>query len=120
LIERWTTGSGGFLGEVSLVEPDEWDAKTYARKGVELLEMTDVYVHPLRRGRGWARELVQTAILHADKEGLDLFLRTIAYGKTQHRRRWGALSTEELAAFYAKFGFKARKDDPRVMVRRVK
>lgn len=115
VIQRWTVGEGGFIGEASLIEMDPMEVTLHRRKGRFICELTDVYVHPLRRGQGWARIVVQAAIEHADAQGWDIFLRVVAYGKKTGKQK---LSTEELTAFYGRCGFVARKADPRCMVRR--
>lgn len=111
IAHRWVMGSGGFIGEASLAVPDEELAR-HTRKGVQLLELTDVYVHPLRRRNRWAHALLETATTHADAEHIDLVLRTIPYGKGD------TLDWQRLAALYAQYGFRPRKCDPRQMVRR--
>lgn len=115
VIQRWTVGEGGFIGEASLIEMDPAEVRLHRRKGRFICELTDVYVHPLRRGQGWARSVVQAALEHADAQGWDVFLRVVAYGKPVGKRR---LSTDELLGFYSRCGFVARKTDPRCMVRR--
>lgn len=122
VIHRWTVGSGGFIGEVTLLTVDEtnYDLHLTRRKSVPLLELTDLYVHPLRRGRGWAQELLTTAVEWADAHQTDLVLRTAAYGphKDRNKRPVPRMTKEELQVFYARFGFKSRKADPCIMVRR--
>jgi GNAT superfamily N-acetyltransferase len=116
-LHRWTVGKGGFLGEVSLYTLAEDTAAYIPRKGVTCLELTDLFVHPQRRGRGWATELLTTATKYADDTATDLFLRVVSYGKVS-----GA-SVEALTALYAAHGFKPfRRYDPsgREMVRRAR
>lgn len=117
LIQRWTVGEGGFIGEASLIELEEPEVRLHMRQGRYLCELTDVYVHPLRRGQGWARTVVQAALAHADAQGWDVFLRVVAYGKKAARGK-RKLATEGLTAFYGRCGFVARRADPRCMVRR--
>ncbi len=117
LIQRWTMGEGGFIGEASLIRLDADEFRHHGRRGRFMCELTDVFVHPLRRGNGWARQLVETALAHADEQEWDVFLRVVAYGDTDNPR-WRRLKTDELTAFYAKFGFVQRRADERVMIRR--
>ena len=51
VIQRWTVGEGGFIGEASLVHMDEFEVRAHRRKGRFICELTDVYVHPMRRGQ---------------------------------------------------------------------
>lgn len=118
VIQRWTVGKGGFIGEASLVHMDELEVRIHQRKGRFICELTDVYVHPMRRGKGWARSVVQAAIEHADAEGWDVFLRVVSYGTKSAKGGRRKLAPEELMAFYGRFGFVSRKAAPRCMVRR--
>lgn len=108
-------GEGGFIGEASLAEISEEDYRRVARRGRYVCELTDVYVHPLRRRLGWAREVVRVALDYADEEEWDVFLRVVEYGTTG---KWGRASTEQLIKFYASMGFTQLKADPREMIRR--
>jgi GNAT superfamily N-acetyltransferase len=117
LIERWVVGEGGFIGEASLIELSVDEHRRYSRRGRFICELTDVYVHPLRRGRGWARVVVEAALDYADAEGWDVFLRVVTYGKDSQRGPH-RLDVESLIAFYGRLGFVGRRDDPRCMVRR--
>lgn len=87
-IRRWKMGAGGFIGEVSLLE---------LREGV--VELSNLHVHPLRRGKGWSRVLVQTALDYADEQGWRVWLRITPYNNP-------TLDEHALRRFYAGFGFK--------------
>lgn len=121
-VHRWVVGAGGFLGEASVVEVPALNADMYrtARPAVRLLELTDVYVHPLRRGRGWATRLLQSAVDWADGAGVDLVLRACPYGPLADRggRALTRLDSAALAKFYVSYGFRPRKGDLHIMVRR--
>ena len=121
VIQRWTLGQRGFIAEASLVAMDPYEAKVYMRGAVPIVELTDVYTHPLRRGRGWARSCAQAALDHADDNGWDVFIRVgVAYGPDadKNAKQFQRLNDMELLAFYKSLGFKARADDPRTMARR--
>lgn len=120
ILHRWTLGQRGFIAEASLAAMDPAEAKQYMRGNTPVVELTDVYTHPLRRGRGWARSCAQAALDYADDNGWDVFLRVVAYGpdEDKNQSQFQKLTNEELAAFYKSLGFKARADDPRSMMRR--
>lgn len=120
VIQRWTVGEGGFIGEASLAELSLDEYRQHSRRGRFICELTDVYVHPLRRGQGWARIAVEAALAHADTMEWDVFLRVVAYGDKADKRGRPTtrLDTAALTAFYTRCGFVARAADPRCMVRR--
>jgi len=111
LIQRWTIGKGGFIGEVSLFELAEADMYVKGRSKRTYVELSNLYVHPLRRGRGWARELLKVAIAHARQNNHVVFLRAVPYGTAPH-------TLGDLLALYARYGFKHRAgaDDLRELV----
>jgi GNAT superfamily N-acetyltransferase len=115
-------GAGGFVGEASIQVPEENDLelRRLQRKAYPLAELTDVYVHPLRRGRGWAKTLAAWAVTYAQYHRLDLVLRVLPYGtrKLCNGTTVQLMSQAELTAFYASFGFKVTKADPAIMVYR--
>lgn len=115
LIQRWTIGEGGFIGEASLIAASDDDHRIWSRDNRVIVELTDVYVHPLRRRNGWARECVQTALDFANAEEWDVFLRVAEYGTAG---KYGRLDTVALAAFYGRMGFNAARRDSRVMIKR--
>lgn len=111
LIQRWVIGNGGFIGEVSLFVLAESDHYIKGRSQRHYVELSNLYVHPKRRGRGWARELLTVAIQYAREREWIIFIRAIPYGKDH-----GEL--DELLATYRRYGFRSRKSDPREMVLR--
>lgn len=109
LIQRWTIGKGGFIGEVSLQQLSEWDLYVRGRDQRAYCELTNLYVHPLRRGQGWARILMETALQHAQARDWPVFLRCVPYGIEPS-------DLQRLMAFYRSYGFKSTRRDPREMV----
>lgn len=107
VVRRWKLGVGGFIGEASVVEPSE-DLEAFKRKRRRLLELTDVYVHPLRRGLGWAAALVRSAVQWVNSRGIDLVLRAQPYGPTadRNKRKFSKMQEAHLIEFYAGFGFR--------------
>lgn len=118
VLGRWTVGSGGFIGEVYLrsTPPEALPCK---RKGVPLVFLTDLWVHPLRRGLGWSRSLVSAAVAHADKQRWDLWLYARPFNNSKKPER--RLNTDQLVTLYLSFGFelsnKCALQEP-VLVRR--
>lgn len=113
LIQRWTIGEGGFIGEVSLFElsdEDQYVRHTSARKYVEL---SNLHIHPLRRGLGWSDSLLIAAISYARARNWTIFLRAIPYNKPH-------MSADRLVAYYKCYGFRSRARDPREMVLKCK
>lgn len=110
LIQRWTVGAGGFIGEVSLFHLSEYDLYVCKRYKYTFVELSNLHVHPLRRGRGWADTLMHAAIAHAEENAWGLFLRCVPYNKP-------LLTADELIAFYKRYGFKSTRNDPREMLR---
>ena len=88
-------GAGGFIGEVSIVTTDRADAD---------VELTDLFVHPLRRGRGWASDLVDAALAFCSRKGWSVILRARPHGRER-------LSRPALVRFYAAKGFVSTDDD---------
>ncbi len=109
LIQRWTIGAGGFIGEVSLFELSIEDE--YVRHGSKAIyvELSDLHVHSMRRGLGWAHLLVSAALQEAQRQGWRVFLRAIPYNKP-------TLNRDALIAFYRGWGFKSTKLDEREMI----
>lgn len=58
-----------------------------------------LYVHPLRRNKGWGSMLMEMAQEYATVQGHDLFLYVIPYGNTR------AKTKRQLQHFYRAFGF---------------
>jgi GNAT superfamily N-acetyltransferase len=100
-VKRWVIGAGGFIGEVSLAQASYCEASTFSRKGVRCVVLTNLYVHPLRRGNNWADSLMRQAVAYADRHQLDLVLTVKPHGP--HPRA----SRRALEEFYLKFGFEA-------------
>ncbi len=97
----WRIGSGGFVGSVTVMPiPDGCEA-TGRRRGRPMMFLTYLFVHPLRRGRGWAEELLRAATEWADRVGVDLWLYVRAYG---HPR--GRATASQLREFYGSHGFR--------------
>lgn len=109
LLQRWTMGAGGFIGEVSLFELSSEDL--YIKHGSKraYVELSNLHIHPLRRGQGWADSLMTAALCHARNEEWHIFLRAIPYNNP-------TLTADELIAFYSRYGFRSTKYDPREMV----
>lgn len=105
---RWTVGAGGFIGEVTVRPVTDPDVlRAVQRPGVPLLFLTELFVHPMRRGRGWSHALLQAAIQHAAAEGADLWLYASPYGsKRAGHRSVHRPTTEELEALYSRHGFR--------------
>lgn len=109
---RWVIGAGGFLGEVTLRTVDSpWPFK---RSAVRTVELTDLFVHPARRGKGWSRELLRVATTYADVRQLDLILRVCAHGKKR------GPGNNKLIQLYESFGFVQSLAYQKHMTRRVK
>lgn len=106
---RFVLGSGGFIGEVTLQTVPAERPDLELRKG-STLALTKLYVHPLRRGKGWATTLINHATAHADASLLTLVLWTAPYG-TRGRTK------VELATIYGKHGFEFIGESTTEMVR---
>lgn len=95
----WQIGEGGFVGYITVSVPT--GPVLDVVKATPLLEVTDLYVHPLRRGQGWAGQLMQHATDYADRKGATLALYVSSKGYTTPGRPY-----EALKAFYRGFGFR--------------
>lgn len=113
MTERWIIGAGGFIGEVYLCEPPPEAGPDLRRR--PMLFMTDLWVHPLRRGRGWASELLHAATTWADSRRIDLWTYVLRFDD-----RPSAMSVGRLKALYEGRGFRptGRKIPEPVLVRR--
>lgn len=89
IIRRWTHGRGSAHKTVSLMI-SEWKLAD--------VEITDLYVHPSCRGRGWARMLMWQAIDHCHTWELRVCLRVRPHGKKSP-------PLTALAGFYRELGF---------------
>lgn len=108
-LQCWHIVEGGFQGQIILSRPHESVLEfVKPRRGVVLLEVKDLYVHPLRRGYGWGAELMRKACTHADRTGADMVLRAAPHGRkrTRNGRRLPFKHFDELKAFYRSFGFR--------------
>jgi GNAT superfamily N-acetyltransferase len=108
-LARWYVGAGGFKGYVVLSDPSELMEDLLApRRGHRLVELTSLYVHPLRRGRGWATELLSTATAWADTKGYDCCLWVHPFGPRATRAGVAVpcANGEALRQFYASHGFR--------------
>lgn len=96
---RFVMQEGSLSGEVSLMVPTN-DQRTHTRTAYgDVLELSNLYVDPRRRGRGWAAILMQAACSHADREGINLILSVRPYGKKP------GVPAELLSKWYERFGF---------------
>lgn len=110
-VRRWTLGEGGFLGEVTLQRLSVADSYVL-QDGVPCYELTNLYVHPKRRGKGWATQLMETALEFSKKRGADVFLRVVPYG-------CAPADSTRLIKFYRSYGFKqVRRGDKLELVLR--
>jgi GNAT superfamily N-acetyltransferase len=109
LIQRWTIGKGGFIGEVSLFALSEEDVYVRGNDTRTYVELSNLHIHPLRRAKGWGRELLSTALVHAQHRGWVVFIRAIPYNA-------GSLDLDCLMAFYKRYGFKSTRRDRREML----
>jgi GNAT superfamily N-acetyltransferase len=91
---RWVIGAGGFTGSVILEAVEDADLALTPRCAL----LTELYVHPLRRGQGWAATLMQTAFKYADSNGLDLVTYASPFGVR-------GMSKKKLQEFYLRMGF---------------
>lgn len=105
--QRWTIGAGGFIGEVTLRAITSANVVNKVKKERDLMFLTNLFVHPLRRGRGWAQALLQTATTYADRSGVDLWLYARPYGCTRTKAgRVHRLAEDELRRLYRRHGFR--------------
>lgn len=61
--------------------------------------LTDLYVDPVHRGKGYSNRLMNKALSWADRRGLRLSLRVSPYGRGKLLPSW------ELVKFYERYGF---------------
>ena len=119
VIKRFVVGTGGFVGEASLAKLDA-NELTHRRDGIFMVGLTDVYVHPLRRRRGWGRKVLKLAVRWADSRRCDVYTYIQPYGPTHLKdgREVSAPDPETLRKLYNEYGFKTSRRDSSVMVRR--
>lgn len=99
-IARWQVGTGGFMSHITIALPSG-PVLEVARK-VDL-EIVELYVHPLRRGQGWASLLMHKACTYSTRQGATMGLRAQpeGYGCPRDALAYGALKQ-----FYGGFGFR--------------
>jgi GNAT superfamily N-acetyltransferase len=97
---RFTEGGGGCLSEVTLTGPIEGP-----------LQLTDLFSHPNRRGKGGAGRVVAEALRFAEQRGYDLWLRIRPHGRSGLRR-------DALATFYMRRGFEPSATAPHLWERK--
>lgn len=116
---RWTIGSGGFIGEVTLVNLHDIEAPLLTHEGFvqkstwgkKTVALTNLYVHPQRRNCGWSVKLLTTATEYASRYDVILVLEAAPYGTIPGT----PLCT--LYKLYERFGFK-KVAGTNLMVRR--
>lgn len=107
------------MGEASLAKLDAKEL-TYRRAGVQLLGLTYVFVHPLRRRLGWGRQVLEQAVKWVDEREIDLYTYTSPYG-IKKLRDGSEVSCPDAAALrklYKEYGFVSSRRGWQVMVRR--
>jgi GNAT superfamily N-acetyltransferase len=103
VVKRFTVGSGGFLGEVSLYTNNYTSAQpTYT------LYMSDFHVHPMRRELGWGTLLLAECTSWADAEGAAVITYARPFGRKRNKFGTQRARAEEgdLERFYKSFGFR--------------
>jgi Acetyltransferase (GNAT) family. len=103
----WTIGSGGFIGSVTLMPITREDVLRAVQRRRQLMFLTYLFIHPLRRGLGWSHELLRAATEWADAQRIDLWLYARPYGLAATKRgRVHKANEEELLKLYRKHGFR--------------
>lgn len=81
-----------------------WSEATLRRVGertpFEGVKLTDVYTTPSLRGRGWGRQVIQSALAVAQRNRWPVFLYVKPYGYGKEK-----LDAWQLSTFYRSFGF---------------
>lgn len=95
-------GEGGFIGRIHLKRPDAALIASLPR--LAKLErpayvIWGLYVHPLRRGKGWASSLLVSAQRFAKAMRHDLYLWVHPYGPMPDKTK------RQLQNLYRRFGF---------------
>lgn len=107
----WHVGRGKARSQVMLLEYPHGD--TYTRPGVPMLFLSELWVPPHARGRGYASTLLTAATDWADETNTDLWLYIAPNGPEPR------LNTAQLEALYHRHGFRTERRRPDVeMVRR--
>lgn len=112
-IQSWAAGAGRSRSTVHVTDPDPQALAAYKRRGKPLVFLTELWVPAAARRQGMATQLIRLACDWADITKTDMWLYCSPYGRGQR------MTVEELADFYARFGFKIVSSVPDVeMVRR--
>lgn len=107
----WEVGRGRALSRVMLLEYPHGD--TYTRPGVPMLFLSELWVPPHARGRGYAHTLLKAATDWADETNTDLWLYIAPNGPEPR------LSIFQLQHLYRQYEFVTQRTRPDVeMVRR--
>lgn len=111
---RFTVGKGGFQGNLWLTKPTAelvTSLPDLANLQRPAYVVHGLLVHPLRRGKGWARILVETAQHYARAVDHDLYLWVEPYTASTGSKP--TVTKRQLQAFYRRLGFSliARTDD---------
>ena len=99
-IHRWTCGATRAQGSVVLTAIPDEEVGLLARPGCKLLFLTELWVPPCARGRGYAGTLLTAVAKWADSTQTDLWLYCSEHGPEPRFTR------EQLRGMYAKYGFK--------------
>lgn len=101
---EWTLGNDNFFSFIRLARPKGVVLEVVPMsKKRPLVEVIDFFVHPERRGRGWANRLMNSACEWADKQGAALVLRACVEGRAPNTKR---MTYRQLKKFYNRFGFR--------------
>lgn len=113
-LHRWYVGPSRARGSVILAACDVDTLQAHARVGTELLFLTELWVPPNARGRGYAGELLRAATTWATEAGVDLWLYCAPHGPAPR------LTETELQTLYRRYRFRrvARSSPDIEMLRR--
>lgn len=99
---RLKVGHGGFVGWLTIESPKaDWvpSLPALAHLARPAWVVSGLYVHPKRRGKGWAHQLVEIAQSFARVQAHDLYLWAQPFGGQPDRTK------RQLQRFYRKHGF---------------
>jgi len=105
----WTIGAGGFCGYLELVTPASTPRFTLPVPPETAL-LSVVYVHPLRRGKGWGDALMARALGYCDRYGVAVASWASPIpepARTRDGKRLHRLEFDRLMAWYESYGFRA-------------
>lgn len=113
-LHRWYAGPPRARGSVLLAACDAATLQAHSRPDTELLFLTELWVPPNGRGRGYAHALLSAATEWATKEHVDLWLYCAPHGPEPR------LTEKQLQALYRSYGFRrvARRSPDIEMLRR--